>query len=111
MYFEAMQEVTNIILIGRESDIGVVLHKADGIVKLHLTVRDSVDDKSAHDKTLDAVDGLAMIYKLWNDGNLFPIKMLLHLQNDLIEYLQDQLLTVQSTGGKPNGNSKVRNNK
>ena len=42
MYFEAMQEVTNIILIGRESDIGVVLHKADGIVKLHLTVMTNV---------------------------------------------------------------------
>ena len=78
MYFEATQEITNIILIGRESDIGVVLHKTDEGLKLHLTVRDSVDDKSAHNKTLMAADGLAMIYKLWNDGNLFPVKTLLH---------------------------------
>ena len=108
MYFENHLDKYNVLLVGRESDIGVLIDKTGDKLKIHLTLRESVVDQTAHDKTLDPRDALSVIYKLWTDGELFPVKTLIHLQNDLIEYLQDQLLTVESTGGKPNGNSKKR---
>jgi hypothetical protein len=49
---------------------------------------------------MDATDAVAVIYKLWADGELFPVKTLLHLQNDVINYLQERLLTVESNRGK-----------
>jgi hypothetical protein len=105
MYFESSHNETNVILIGRESDISVIVIKQDGQVKIKLLLRNSIEDQSSHNTVMDAMDGVATIYKLWTDGNLFPVKTLLHLQNDIINYLQEQLLTVQSIGGKVNGNS------
>lgn len=32
-------------------------------------------------------EAVAVIYKLWNDGALFPSKMLIHLQNDVINHI------------------------
>jgi len=76
----------NIILIGRESDISIhVQHEPSTLITLSL--RSSVDDQSAHEKTMPPAEAVAVIYKLWNDGALFPSKMLIHLQNDVINHI------------------------
>ncbi len=100
MYFESSHDVTNVILIGRESDISVIVHKKDGLVKIQLLLKPSVEDQTSHTQIMDATDAVAVIYKLWTDGELFPVKTLLHLQNDVINYLQERLLTVESDRGK-----------
>jgi hypothetical protein len=94
MYFENHDCDYNIILIGRESDISLRVNKREQKIYITILLRETVADQSSHQKKLEAPDAIAVVYKLWNDGELFPVRTLIHLQNDVIEYLQDDILTV-----------------
>ena len=76
----------NIILMGRESDISIfVEHEPETL--LTLTLREPDQDGNTLYEKLSPPDAIAIIYKLWNEGILFPNKMLVHLQNDVINHI------------------------
>jgi hypothetical protein len=76
----------NIILIGRESDISIfVEHEPETLMTITLREPDA-DNKTLYEK-LTPQDAIAIIYKIWNEGVLFPNKLLIHLQNDVINHI------------------------
>lgn len=75
-----------IIRIGRESDISVRV-KHQGKTTVTLELKNTIEDQTAHNKEMDPHDAIAVLYKLWNDGELFPSKLLIHLQNDVINHI------------------------
>jgi hypothetical protein len=78
-----------IVIAGRESDI-TILVKHQPNTTLTLILKPSVTDQSAHNKEMSPQDAIAIIYKLWNDGELFPTKLLINLQNDVINHILNQ---------------------
>lgn len=99
-----------IIRAGRESEISILV-KHSPKTTLTLELHSSVEDQTAHNTELSPQDAIAIIYKLWNDGVLFPYKMLIHLQNDVINHILNLHTYSSSAEEVVNGNSKKRADK
>jgi hypothetical protein len=89
----------NVILVGRESDVSIfVEHEPETLITL--TLRDADENGKKSYEKLKPQDAVAILYKLWNDGTLIPSKLLIHLQNDVINHILNT--TYGSTKEKDN---------
>jgi hypothetical protein len=96
----------NIILAGRESDVSIsVEHEPE--TRMTLVLREPDEDGNKLYEKLKPQDAIAVLYKLWNEGLLIPSKMLIHLQNDVINHIINTTYGSKESVNQ-NGNPKKR---
>lgn len=97
MYLENIDNEKTIVRVGRTSEVGIKIIKNKKDFDIEVTTRKHFDGFNFSDEsvTYPLIEGVAAIYGLHTDGLLIPVNVVMNLQNDVIDHLINNVLTVK----------------